>query len=152
MTSRCIYGVIFVWLLRKLWNLPSIKTFENQIMQDYIMKSCELKLGEHTKIIELIKLSNMSYSSSLQTQPLPRYDFFKLLPLFGHCDLDLWPMTKLLLSPMDFITVLMWQEDEMQTPNSYRENGSRKTSTDTQTHRHPNEATYDENHHRWFSS
>ena len=42
-------------------------------------------------------------------------------------------MTKLLLSELDFITVLMWQEDEMHKPNSYRENGSKKTSTDTQT-------------------
>ena len=44
-------------------------------------------------------------------------------------------MTKLLLSEMDFITVLMWQEDEMHEPNGYRENESKKTSTDTQTDR-----------------
>ena len=148
MTSRCIYGVIFMWLLQKVWNLQAIKTSENRIMQDYAMKSCQLKLGMHTKIVELIKLNNMSYRSSLQTQPLPRYDFFKLLPLFGHCDLDLWPMTKLLLSEMDFITVLMWQEDEMHEPNGYRENESKKTSTDTQTDRQ----TYERSDIWWKSS
>ena len=42
-------------------------------------------------------------------------------------------MTKLLLSALDFITVLMWQEDEMHKPNSYRENEPRKMA-DTQTH------------------
>ena len=45
-------------------------------------------------------------------------------------------MIKILLSVLDFITVLMRQEDEMHKPNGYRENESKKTSTDTQTHTH----------------